>query len=49
MSIIRDLDIILAHGPELSAGGLDYYKLGLWAAGLPKSRILSLNHGLPPE
>ena len=49
MSIIRDLDIILAHGPELSAGGLDYYKLGLWAAGLPKSRILSLNPGLPLE
>jgi coenzyme F420-reducing hydrogenase delta subunit/Pyruvate/2-oxoacid:ferredoxin oxidoreductase delta subunit len=49
MSIARDLDIILAHGPELSAGGLDYYKLGLWAAGLPKSRILALNPGLPAE
>jgi coenzyme F420-reducing hydrogenase delta subunit/Pyruvate/2-oxoacid:ferredoxin oxidoreductase delta subunit len=49
MSIIKDLDIILAHGPELSAGGLDYYKLGLWAGGLPKSRILSLNPGLPLE
>ena len=32
MTIARELDIILAHGPELSAGGLDYYKLGLWAA-----------------
>lgn len=49
MSIARDLDIILAHGPELSAGGLDYYKLGLWAGSLPKSRILSLNPGLPYE
>ncbi|MEW6659590.1 MAG: hydrogenase iron-sulfur subunit [Thermodesulfobacteriota bacterium] len=49
MSIARDLDIILAHGPELSAGGLDYYKLGLWAGSLPKSRILALNPGLPPE
>ncbi len=38
----RELDIILAHGPELTAGGLDYYKLGLWAAGLPNSRILAL-------
>jgi heterodisulfide reductase subunit A-like polyferredoxin/coenzyme F420-reducing hydrogenase delta subunit len=44
-----ELDIILAHGPELTAGGLDFYRLGLWAAGLPGSRILSLNPGLPPE
>lgn len=49
MSIARDLDIILAHGPELSAGGLDYYKLGLWAAGLPYCRILSLDPALPQE
>ena len=49
MTIARELDIILAHGPELSAGGLDYYKLGLWAAGQPNSRILSLNPALPPE
>lgn len=49
MSIAKELDIILAHGPELSAGGLDYYKLGLWAAGLPNSRILALNPGLPLE
>jgi coenzyme F420-reducing hydrogenase delta subunit/Pyruvate/2-oxoacid:ferredoxin oxidoreductase delta subunit len=49
MSIIKDLDIILAHGPELSASGLDYYQLGLWAGSLPKSRILSLNPGLPLE
>jgi coenzyme F420-reducing hydrogenase delta subunit/Pyruvate/2-oxoacid:ferredoxin oxidoreductase delta subunit len=49
MSIPRELDIILAHGPELSAGGLDYYKLGLWAAGLPNSRIIALNPALPPE
>jgi coenzyme F420-reducing hydrogenase delta subunit/Pyruvate/2-oxoacid:ferredoxin oxidoreductase delta subunit len=47
MTIARELDIILAHGPELSAGGLDYYKLGLWAAGQPNSRILSLDPGLP--
>ena len=44
---LRELDIILAHGPELTAGGLDYHKLGLWAAGLPDSRILALNPGLP--
>jgi len=49
MSIAQELDIILAHSTELSAGGLDYYKLGLWAAGLPNSRILSLDPGLPPE
>jgi len=49
MTIARELDIILAHGPELSAGGLDFYKLGLWAAGLPNSRILSLDPALPPE
>jgi coenzyme F420-reducing hydrogenase delta subunit/Pyruvate/2-oxoacid:ferredoxin oxidoreductase delta subunit len=49
MSIITDLDIILAHGPELSAGGLDYYQLGLWAAGLPNCRILSLDPTLPPD
>ena len=49
MSIITDLDIILAHGPELSAGGLDYYQLGLWAAGLPNCRILSLDPRLSPD
>jgi coenzyme F420-reducing hydrogenase delta subunit/Pyruvate/2-oxoacid:ferredoxin oxidoreductase delta subunit len=47
MTIARELDIILAHGPELSAGGLDYYKLGLWAASQPNSRILSLDPALP--
>jgi hypothetical protein len=49
MSIITDLDIILAHGPELSAGGLDYYQLGLWAGSLPNCRILSLDPTLPPD
>ena len=49
MSIIKELDIILAHGPELSAGGLDYYQLGLWAAGLHNCRILSLDPSLPPD
>jgi coenzyme F420-reducing hydrogenase delta subunit/Pyruvate/2-oxoacid:ferredoxin oxidoreductase delta subunit len=49
MTIARELDIILAHGPELSAGGLDFYKLGLWAASQPNSRILALNPALPPE
>jgi coenzyme F420-reducing hydrogenase delta subunit/NAD-dependent dihydropyrimidine dehydrogenase PreA subunit len=43
-----ELEIILAHGPELTAGGLDYYKLGQWCAGLPDSRILALNPALPP-
>jgi coenzyme F420-reducing hydrogenase delta subunit/Pyruvate/2-oxoacid:ferredoxin oxidoreductase delta subunit len=42
-------DIILAHGPELTAGGLDFYQLGLWAASLSHSRVLSLNPQLPPE
>ncbi len=45
----RELDIILAHGPELTAGGLDYYHLGLWAAGLPHSRILALDPKLAPK
>jgi coenzyme F420-reducing hydrogenase delta subunit/Pyruvate/2-oxoacid:ferredoxin oxidoreductase delta subunit len=49
MSIIKELDIILAHGPELSAGGLDYYQLGLWAGSLPNCRILSLDPTLPPD
>jgi len=49
MTIARELDIILAHGPELSAGGLDFHKLGLWAAGLPNSRILALDPALPHE
>jgi len=49
MTIARELDIILAHGPELSASGLDFYKLGLWAASQPHSRILSLNPALPTE
>jgi len=48
MTIATDLEIILAHGPELSAGGLDYYKLGLWAASLPNCRILALDPSLPP-
>ncbi len=43
----QPLEIILAHGPELTAGGLDYYQLGLWAAGLTHSRILALNPQLP--
>ncbi len=43
MTIARDIEIILAHGPELSGAGLDYYNLGLWAAGVPKSRVLALN------
>ena len=47
MTIARELEIIIAHGPELTAGGLDYYQLGLWAAGLHNSRVLSLNPGLP--
>jgi coenzyme F420-reducing hydrogenase delta subunit/Pyruvate/2-oxoacid:ferredoxin oxidoreductase delta subunit len=49
MTIARELDIILAHGPELSAGGLDFYKLGLWAASQPNSRILSLDPALGLE
>ena len=49
MSIATDLEIILAHGPELSAGGLDYYKLGLSTASLPNCRVLALDPSLPPE
>ncbi len=49
MSIITELEIILAHGTELSAGGLDYYQLGLWAASLNNCRILALDPTLPPE
>lgn len=47
-TIAKELDIILAHGPELTASGLDYYKLGLWCGGLPDTRILALNPALPP-
>ena len=46
MTIARELDIILAHGPELSAGGLDYYKLGLWA-GEPAPQPDSLSKPRP--
>jgi coenzyme F420-reducing hydrogenase delta subunit/Pyruvate/2-oxoacid:ferredoxin oxidoreductase delta subunit len=49
MTTARELDIILAHGPELSAGGLDFYKLGLWAGAQHHSRILSLDPALPVE
>lgn len=49
MSIVCCLEIILAHGPELSASGLDYYQLGLAAGALPHSRILALNPALPVE
>ena len=47
-TIDRELEIILAHSTELTASGLDYVKLGLWAAGLPGSRILALDPKLPP-
>ena len=47
MTIARELEIIIAHGRELTAGGLDYHQLGLWAAGLHNCRILSLDPGLP--
>ncbi len=43
MTITREIEIILAHGPDLSAAGLDYYQLGLWAGGVPRSRVLALN------
>ena len=48
-TIERELEIILAHSTELTASGLDYVKLGLWAGGLPDSRILALDPKLPPE
>jgi coenzyme F420-reducing hydrogenase delta subunit/Pyruvate/2-oxoacid:ferredoxin oxidoreductase delta subunit len=43
MTIAREIEIILAHGPDLSAAGLDYYQLGLWASGVHHSRVLALN------
>ncbi len=43
MTIAREIEIILAHGPDLSAAGLDYYRLGLWAGSVPRSRVLALN------
>lgn len=49
MKPLGKLDLILAHGPELSAGGLDYYQLGLCAASHPRTRVLALDPGLPPE
>lgn len=49
MRPLGNLDFILAHGPELSAGGLDYYHLGLCVASHPRTRVLALDPGLPPE
>lgn len=43
MTIAREIEIILAHGQDLSAAGLDYYQLGQWASGVRHSRVLALN------
>jgi coenzyme F420-reducing hydrogenase delta subunit/Pyruvate/2-oxoacid:ferredoxin oxidoreductase delta subunit len=43
MIITQEIDIILAHGPDLSGAGLDYYRLGLWAGSIHQGRVLALN------
>jgi coenzyme F420-reducing hydrogenase delta subunit/Pyruvate/2-oxoacid:ferredoxin oxidoreductase delta subunit len=43
MIITREIEIILAHGPDLSGAGLDYYRLGLWAGSIHQGRVLALN------
>lgn len=47
MSILRPLEIIVSHGPELAAAGLDPHEFSLAVAGLPKCRVLLLDPALP--
>ncbi|MDI6855014.1 MAG: hydrogenase iron-sulfur subunit [Deltaproteobacteria bacterium] len=49
MSILRPLEIIIAHGPELAAAGLDPHEFALAVGGFPKTRILLLDPALPEE
>jgi coenzyme F420-reducing hydrogenase delta subunit/Pyruvate/2-oxoacid:ferredoxin oxidoreductase delta subunit len=49
MSILRPLEIIISHGPELAAAGLDPHEFALAVAAFPKSRILLLDPALPEE
>ena len=47
MSILRPLEIIISHGPELAAAGLDPHNFSLAVAGFPNSRVLLLDPALP--
>ncbi len=47
MSILRPLEIIISHGPELAAAGLDPHEFALAVAGFPRCRILLLDPALP--
>jgi coenzyme F420-reducing hydrogenase delta subunit/Pyruvate/2-oxoacid:ferredoxin oxidoreductase delta subunit len=47
MSILRPLEIIISHGPELAAAGLDPHNFSLAVAGFPKCRVLLLDPALP--
>jgi coenzyme F420-reducing hydrogenase delta subunit/Pyruvate/2-oxoacid:ferredoxin oxidoreductase delta subunit len=49
MSILRPLEIIISHGPELAAAGLDPHEFSLAVAAFPKSRVLLLDPALPEE
>jgi coenzyme F420-reducing hydrogenase delta subunit/Pyruvate/2-oxoacid:ferredoxin oxidoreductase delta subunit len=47
MSIFRRLEIIISHGSELAAAGLDPHDFALAVAGFPKCRVLLLDPALP--
>ncbi|MBW1991681.1 MAG: hydrogenase iron-sulfur subunit, partial [Deltaproteobacteria bacterium] len=47
MSILRPLEIVICHGPELAAAGLDPHEFALSVAGFPKCRVLLLDPALP--
>jgi coenzyme F420-reducing hydrogenase delta subunit/Pyruvate/2-oxoacid:ferredoxin oxidoreductase delta subunit len=47
MSILRPLEIIISHGVELAAAGLDPHEFALAVAAFPKCRILLLDPALP--
>lgn len=49
MSILRPLEIIISHGPELAAAGLDPHDFSLAVAGFPRCRVLLLDPALPED
>ncbi len=49
MSILRPLEIIISHGPELVAAGLDPHEFALAVGGFPRTRVLLLDPALPEE
>ncbi len=50
MKVLRPLNIIISHGPELINAGLDPWEFSLQVAGLSRCRVLLLDPALPePE